>query len=166
MAINQASMFFYPPRCRQRLTPDPEALTDEGKPVQIAHSEPAEGDGDDNPAVSGGEVKEWLKGRGFTIANWGQGGIFERGRVHSMFGVEKEVQINVSEEAGEIVELYCRFTLTHRPPPPLDEWAEFVSSLCARFGLRLAPDGIGPCSAAEFLAAVRANRNYQDFAGG
>ena len=83
-----------------------------------------------------------------------------------MFGIYKEVQVNISEEEGEVVELYCRFTLPRFTSPPLDEWAGFVSSFCARFGLRLAPDGTGPCSASEFLAAVQGVRNYQDFAEG
>lgn len=163
MAINQVSLFFYPSGWRQRLTPDPRLMTSDGETVQIADAvrDPS-GDGH---AVAGGELKDWLSAQGFTVADWGQGGVFERGRVKSIFGHEKEIQIQVGEEAGEVVELYCRFTLPRRAaPPPLAEWAAFVASLCEQFGMRLDPAGAGPCGEAGFIAAVLENRNYQDFA--
>ena len=59
MAINQVSLFFYPPRWQQSLTPDAAALTNEGEPVQIAHSVPSVPSEGDIPAVRGEEVKEW-----------------------------------------------------------------------------------------------------------
>ena len=43
MAVNQVSLFFYPPRWKQRLTPDARAMTDEGKPLQIADAVRVEG---------------------------------------------------------------------------------------------------------------------------
>ena len=163
MGMNQVSMFFYPPRWRQRLTPDPHALTSEGRPVQIADA--VRDQSEEGPAVAGGDLKDWLSGQGFTVANWGQGDVFERGQVKSIFGVEKEIQVNVGEEAGEVVELYCRFTLPCGTPPPLAGWAAFVASLSERFGMRLGSERTEPCSEAQFIAAVLENRNYQDFAG-
>ena len=40
MAVNQVSLFFYPPRWGQRLTPDPAEVTDGNVPVLIADSVP------------------------------------------------------------------------------------------------------------------------------
>lgn len=160
MAVNQVSLFFYPPRWTQRLRAiDPTALTDAGTPVQVASAVRA--DGSDGPAVPVAAVAEWLTGEGFTPVPWERA--FERGRVRSVFGPEREVIVHVNGDATEVAELYCRFTLP-RPHPPLDEWARLVAVLCGRFGLRLAPDGVGPCGEPEFLAAVRGDRNYQQFA--
>jgi hypothetical protein len=162
VAVNQVSLFFYPPRWKQRLTPSPTAWTDEGKPVQIAEAVPV--DGADGPPVPADVLKGWLTERGFIPVEWGRGSVFERGQVFSTFGPEKEIEVSVGEEAGEVTELYCRFTLPRRSPPPVAEWAGFVAALCGRFGLRLEAQGAAPCGEAEFIAAVRDSRNYGEFA--
>ncbi len=160
--MNQVSLFFYPPRWRQRLTPDPTALNHEGKPVLVASSVPV--DSAAGPPLPPEAVKAWLAGRGFTPVAWGRGQFFERGRVRSIFGPEKEVEVSVGERAGEVTDLYGRFTLPRPAPPPLAEWALFAAELCNCFGLRLGGSGVAPCDATEFLAAVRADRNYRHFA--
>ena len=160
MAINQVSLFFYPPRWKQRLTPASGAMTPVGKPVRIADAVPS---GADAPPIPADELQAWLFGRGFTVADWGDGWILQRGQIQSMFGPEKEIQVNVGEAGGELLELYCRFTLPRRRRPPLTEWSRFVTALCQRFQLRL-PDGDGVCGEAEFLSAIRENQNYRDFA--
>jgi hypothetical protein len=81
-----------------------------------------------------------------------------------MFGPEKEIEVCLGVEAGEVAQLYCRFTLPRRTPPQLPGWARFVARMCDRFTLRLGTEGIAPCGEAEFIEAVRAHRNYQEFA--
>jgi hypothetical protein len=160
MAINQVSLFFYPPRWKQRLTPEPGTMTWAGKPVDIADAVPS---GAEAPPIAADAIRGWLLGQGFTVADWGDGWILQRGRIQSMFGLEKEVQVILAEEGGELVEAYCRFTLPRRARPPLTEWSRFVSALCQGFQLRLANDD-EVCGEAEFLSAVRDDRNYRDFA--
>jgi hypothetical protein len=161
VAVNQVSLFFYPPRWQQRLTtPNPAALTDEGKPVQIAGAEQVVGT--DAPTVPTAALKEWLTERGFAQVEWGV--TFQRGQVRSIFGLEKEIEVCVGDGAGEVTDLYIRFTLPRRNPPPLSEWSAFAVELCHRFQLRLGAEGIAPCSEAEFLATVRGHRFYREFA--
>jgi hypothetical protein len=162
VAVNQVSLFFYPPRWKQRLTPDPRARTDEGKPVQLVDAVPVAGAA--APPLSPDTVKEWLAERNFIPVEWGRGSVFERGQVRSIFGPEKEIEVSVGEEAGEVTKLYCRFTLPRHNPPPLAAWAGFAAELCGRFGLRLGAEGVAPCGAAEFLTAVRGHRFYREFA--
>ena len=162
MAVNQVSLFFYPPRWRQRLRPASGMLTDQGTPVQIADAVPVAGA--DGPVVSAVSLKGWLTEYGFAPVEWGQGGTFQRGQVRSMFGLEKEIEVCVGDDSGEATELYCRFTLSRRSPPPLAEWAGFAAELCRRFHLRLGAEGVAPCGEAEFLTAVRGHRSYQEFA--
>lgn len=116
----------------------------------------------DAPAVPTAALKVWLTERGFARVEWGV--TFHRGRVGSIFGPEKEIEASVGEEAWEITDLYVRFTLTRRSPPPLPEWAGFAAELCRRFHFRLGAEGVAPCGAAEFLAAVRGHRSYREFA--
>src|SRR4051794_6546936 len=71
--------------------------------------------------------------------------------------------MNISQEDGELTELYCRFTLPHRSRPALSEWSSLVVALCQRFQLRLAGDA-SICDGDRFVAAVRGNENYRDFA--
>ena len=67
MAVNQVSLFFYPPRWKQRLTPSPWARTDERKPVQIADAQAdrvaagvaARGGPDRQALVGIGEAERW-----------------------------------------------------------------------------------------------------------
>jgi len=164
MAINQVSLFFYPPRWRQRLPPASGLQKWDGTSIQIADA--VRDDSADGRAITRDEMNHWLAGQRFKVADWGYGRVFVRGRVRSMFGVEKEIQVNVTDEAAEVVELYCRFTLPRRKKPPLAEWAAFMASMCERFGLRLDSSRPQPCSKAEFIAAVLEDRNYQDFAAG
>jgi hypothetical protein len=42
MAVNQVSLYFYPPRWTRRRTPFASARTDQGKAVQIANAVPVE----------------------------------------------------------------------------------------------------------------------------
>ena len=65
---------------------------------------------------------------------------------------------------GEVKELYCRFALPRRGPPPVADWASFAVALCGQFGLRLGANGAGPGDEAEFIAAVQSDRNYQEIA--
>lgn len=161
MAVNQVSLFFYPPRWRQRLTtPNPAALTDRGTPVQVAGAEPVTGA--DGPAVTTTAMKAWLADRGFAQVEWGV--TFQRGQVRSIFGPEKEIEVCVGDESGEVTGLYIRFTLPRREHPPLPAWAGFATELCSRFQLRLGAEGIAPCGEAEFLAAVRGHRFFLEFA--
>jgi hypothetical protein len=162
VAVNQVSLFFYPPRWQQRLTPHLTAITDEGKPLHIADAVPVPG-ADTQPLLPA-VVKGWLAEQGFTPVEWGRGSVFQRGQLLSIFGPEKEVEVSVSEEAGEVTELFCRFTLPHRNPPPLSDWAAFAAALCSRFCLRLGDEGVASCGEAEFLDAVRGNRFYGEFA--
>jgi hypothetical protein len=162
VAVNQVSLFFYPPCWGQRLTPSPTARTDQGLPVQVAEAVPLEGA--TGTPVAAEEVKEWLIWRGFTQTEWGRGSTFERGLVWSVFGPEKEIEVNVGEYAGELTELYCRFTLPRHTPPLVAQWSQFVAALCGQFGLRLGAHGDGPCGEVEFTAAVQSSRNYQEFA--
>lgn len=162
MAVNQVSFFFYPPRWQQRLIAHPTALTDQGTPVQIADAVPVADS--DAPPVSVAALVAWLGEQGFAPADWGEGSILQRGQVRSIFGPEKEVEVRVGREAGQVTGLYVRFTLPRRTPPPLLEWARFAVDLCSRFNLRLGAEGVAPCGQAEFLAAVRSHRFYQEFA--
>jgi hypothetical protein len=157
MAVNQVSLFFYPLRWTQRLTPS-RGRTDAGTPVQIADAIPVEGA--TAAPVPVDTVKKWLLEQGFTPVDWRPARIFERGQVRSMFGCEKEIEVSVAEHAGEVVDLYCRFTLPRGNLPPVNAWADFIAALCERFGLRL-PNGATPCTATEFRAAVERDRNYQ-----
>ena len=163
MAINQVSLFFYPPRWAQRLTPEAGCFTSAGQQVQVASAGPS--GADDGPPIRAGDLKAWLVGHGFTEADWGSGWVLERGRIESMFGPEKEIQVNISEDGGELTELYCRFTLPRRSRPPLSDWSSLVVPLCRCFQLRLAGDG-SVCDEGGFVAAVRRDDNYRDFARG
>jgi hypothetical protein len=162
MAVNQVSLFFYPPRWRQRLREIPGTRAVGGAPVRVADAvrEP-EADG---PAVSFEAVVRWLADQGFAPVEWGKGSCFHRGQIRSIFGLEQEIDVDVGEEAGEATDLYCRFTLPKGELPPLHEWARFVAALCERFWLRLGDDGVTPCTEAEFEAAVRRHRNWREFA--
>ena len=163
MAVNQVSLFFYPPRWEQRLTPDRTALPDQGTPLQnMVDAVPVAAS--DAPSVSAAALKAWLAEQGFVPADWGEGSILQRGEVRSVFGTEKEIEVSVGDEAGEATELYARFTLPRRTPPPLPAWAGFVAELCRRFHLRLGAEGIAPCGEAEFQAAVMDHQFYRDFA--
>jgi hypothetical protein len=162
VAVNQVSLFFYPPRWQQRLTHDPTALTDQGMPLQIADAVPVASA--DAAPVWATALKGWLADNGFTPVDWGQGSTLQRGQVRSIFGLEKEVEVSVGDEGGEVTELYVRFTLPRRTPPPLPEWARFAAELCRRFHLQLGAEGVAPCGKAEFLAAVRGHRFYREFA--
>jgi hypothetical protein len=162
MAVNQVSLFFYTPRWQQRLTEAPHGYTDEGKPVQLVDAVriPL----DEGPPVEFDSVRKWLVEQGFSVAGWGKGHIFEQGQVRSIFGTEKEIEISVDEEAGEVTLIYCRFTLPKSTLPRLEEWTHFVTTMCTCFGLRLGTDDTRPCGAEEFQEAVRRHRNWQDFA--
>jgi len=162
VAVNQVSLFFYPPRWKQRLTPDARAMTDEGKTLQIADAVRVEGA--EAWRVLGHEFRDWLTRKGFRAADWGNGSVFERGEVRSIFGPEKEIEIDLGEDAGEIADVYCRFTLPSGPQPDLSTWAAFVGAMCQRFRLRLGAEGVEPCSASEFSVAVRGNRSWREFA--
>jgi hypothetical protein len=109
-------------------------------------------------------VKAWLVERGFKAVDWGEDTVFQRVHLESIFGLEKEIEVSVTAEAGEVTEVYSRFTLPRCNPPPLNDWAEFAMELCNRFRLRLGAEGVVPCSEAEFLAAVRDNCFYRKFA--
>ena len=76
----------------------------------------------------------------------------------------KEIEVTVGGDAGEVTDLYCRFTLPRAIPPPVAEWAGFVVSLCGQFRLRLGDEAVTRCSEADFFAAVWGNRNFRDFA--
>jgi hypothetical protein len=160
MGIEQVSLFLYPPRWQQHATPVPHSLTWENKPVQIVSAMPA--DHVDDAPVPPELLKDWLICSGFTQANWGDGDIFDRGQVRSIFGAQQEIQIHANRHDGEVAELYCRFTLPHPRvgPPPLDEWARFTAALCAEFHLRL-PGHTQTCDEPTFLDLVRADHNYQ-----
>jgi hypothetical protein len=162
MAVNQVSLFFYTPRWQQRLTDASHGLTDEGKPVQLAGA--VRNPLDEGPAVESDSVRKWLVEQGFSVAEWGEGHIFQRGQIRSIFGLEKGIEIHVGDKTGEVADLYCRFTLPKRALPQLEEWTRLVTDLCARFRLRLGADGATPCSEEEFQTAVRRSRNCQDFA--
>jgi hypothetical protein len=162
VAVNQVSLFFYPHRWQQRLTPHATALTDQDQHLQIADAVPVANV--EGPAVSVTAVKAWLVENGFVPAEWGVSCILQRGQVQSIFGREKEIEVCVADEAGEFTDLYIRFTLTRHTLPPLYEWAIFVVELCRRFHLRLGTEGVPRCSEAEFLSAVRADRFYREFA--
>jgi hypothetical protein len=162
MAINQVSLSFFAPRWRQRLTPDPTALTDIGTPVQIVDYVPVE-DAVSVP-VSAEVVVGWLAERGFTPARWGEGRILERGQIQSIFGLEQHIIAHVHEDAGEFSGLYIRFTLSPNVASPMAEWAQLVVALCERFSLRMEPDGTGSCNEAAIVAAMRNDQNYQRFA--
>src|SRR5690349_9323573 len=102
MAVNQVSLFFYPPHWQQRLTTHPTALTDQGTPLQIAGAMPVESA--DAEPVSAAAVKEWLAENGFTEVEWGHGRTLQRGQVRSIFGLEKEVEVCMGDEAEEVTE--------------------------------------------------------------
>lgn len=162
MAVNQVSLFFYPPRWQQLLRSDPTALTNEGKPLQIAHTVPVPNA--IGLPVTKASMKKWLAEHGFTPVDWGEGLTFQRGQVRSYFGLEKEVEVSLGDVTGEVAELYCRFTLQPRIPPALADWAELMAELCRHFDLRLGADGKAPCSASEFVVAVEDHRFYREFA--
>jgi hypothetical protein len=153
VAVNQVSLFLCPPRWR-RLTRHPKAFIADAVPDPAANAPPLP------PAV----VKGWLAEHGFTPVEWGRGHIFERGQLVSIFGPEKEIEVSVGDEAEEVTGLYCRFTLPRRSPPPLTEWAGFGAELCACFRLQLGSEGTASCGEAEFLDALRSDRNYREFA--
>jgi hypothetical protein len=159
MGWNQVSVFFYTPRWQQRLTSDPKALTYTGEPVQIASAVPVGGAA--APPVPVGAVVGSLAERGFTAVGWGEGRVFERGRVRAFGGPMPDIIAHINGEADDVTDLYCRFTLPGRTSPDVAGWAGFVAELCGRFGLRLAPDGVGPCGESEFVAAVRSDHNYR-----
>ena len=161
MAINQVSLFFYAPRWQQRLTPT-DGQTIAGEAMALASAVPIEGA--DDPRLDPDAVRAWFAERGFAAVDWGNGSVFQRGQVRSVFGSEQEIIVHVHDEAGEVAELYCRFTLARKSPPPLSEWAELVTALCWQFGFQLGAEGAAPCSEQEFLAAVFRNENYRRFA--
>jgi hypothetical protein len=160
--VNQVSLWFYAPRWRPRLTPRGKAFAHEGEPVHIVDAVSIPGA--DAPPIQPAVVKGWLAERGFSPVEWGRGSIFQSGQVWSIFGPEKEVEVNVGEEADEVTDVYCRFTFPRRDPPQLSDWAEFAAAWCGRFHLRLGAEGTTPCGEAEFLDVVRGDRNYQEFA--
>src|SRR5262249_9670911 len=151
VAVNQVSLWFYAPRWLPRLTARRKASADEGEAVHIVDAVciPAA----DAPPIQPAVVKGWLGERGFSPVEGGRGSIFQCGQVWSIFGPEKEVEVSVGGEKDEVTEVYCRFTLPRRNPPPLGGWAEFAAALCGRFRLRLGAEGTTPCGEAEFLAA-------------
>jgi len=95
MAVNQISLFFYPPRWQQRLVEAPHRLTDVSRPFQLVDA--VRIPSDEGPAVEFDSVCNWLVARGFTVAEWREGRIFERGQVRSIFGIEKEIKISIGE---------------------------------------------------------------------
>jgi hypothetical protein len=90
-----------------------------GTPVQVAETERVADA--DAPAVPTAAVQAWLAERGFAPVEWGLGLTLQRGHVRSIFGPEKEVEVCLGDEAGEVAELYIRFTLQPRTPPLLAE---------------------------------------------
>jgi hypothetical protein len=163
MGVNQVSLSFYPPLWRPHVTVG--RWNAMGQPiVYVAESVPAEGAA--GSPVRADELRNWLAARGIRPAAWGGGSVFEQGQVRSIFGVEKAVEFSLAEVAGEVTEVYCRFTLPRPGPPPLETWAEFAVSLCGQFGLRLGAEGAALCRESEFLAAVQSCPNYREFAAG
>jgi len=161
MGINQVSLFFFPPKWVQRRTPAPDGFTLSGEPVTLVDAVPSTSG--EQTSVRAEDVKQWLVTNGFANANWGAGWILERGKVDSVFGPEKEIQVVIGDEAGELTELYCRFTLPRRTEPSVSEWTAFVCNLCQSFLLRLGDDD-KICNAERFRSAVRNDHNYQSFA--
>jgi hypothetical protein len=120
-AVNHASLSFYPPCGKQRLTPSPLARTDQGTLVQIVEVVPVTGA--DRSPVPAEVVKRRLIEQGFYPVAWGRGGLFERGQIESIFAPEMEV--SVGEEAGELTDVSCRFTPPRRRLPPVADWVVF-----------------------------------------
>jgi hypothetical protein len=162
MAANQISVSFYPVRWREHRIPDWTGLTEAEKPIQRIESVPVTNS--DGCPLAPGDVKSWLTKQGFIPLEWGEGRVFERGQVHSISGMEKEIEITVCEATEEVTDVYCRFTLSCDRPPSLREWTGLVAELCKQFQLRLEPEGTAPCSAAEFELFVRDSIYYRQFA--
>jgi hypothetical protein len=90
--------------------------------------------------------------------------IWERGQIRSIFGNEKEIEVSIGEEDGEVTDLYCRFTLPKGRLPELDGWTDFAVTFSARFSLRLPAEGTAPCGETAFREAVQHHPNWQDWA--
>jgi hypothetical protein len=91
MAINQVSLYFFPPRWQRRIIEEAVPLggsTDSQELFEVARI----GDSSD-PPVQAADLKAWLLERGFAPAGWGAGSIWEFGQVRSFFGQEKEIEV-------------------------------------------------------------------------
>jgi hypothetical protein len=136
--------------------------TPEGAPVQVVSTAPRKGE--DSSPVEFELLRAWLEEQGFAVVSWGDGKILQRGEVQSALRAEKEIEIHVGDEGGEVTVLYCRFTLSRDALVSLERWAEFVQAMCRRFGLRIGASENAPCGAAEFRVAVQQNLNWRRFA--
>jgi hypothetical protein len=161
MAFNQVSLFFYPPRWQPCLRVVTWETLSKRPPIYIEDSMPSS----DQTSVplAAKSVVNWLKRRGFVAAEWNMSETcFRLGQVSSCFGMEQELEVSFGEESEEVTSFYCRFTLTRDPPPKLAAWADFMSTMCQEFQLRLG-DSRTVCEANDFIEAVKRNHNWQDW---
>jgi hypothetical protein len=162
MGVNQVSLSFYPLRWQEQLATHPKSVTDQGTLVQFAVAVRVEGA--DQPRVPCNDFREWLTQEGFAAVDWGRGSVYYRGEVCSTFGVEKEIDVGFSDEAGELTSVGCRFTLSREAPVALPSWIAFAAGMCQKFCLRLAMSGTTTCSEEELRVAIRRHRFWREFA--
>ncbi len=155
MAVNQVSLFFYPPRWKRYVEPKRSPAQDARVLSAAPSLEP------DALPVEVHEVRAWLEKRGFAASELAD--TFRHGTVESIFGLEKEIEVDIGDERGELAYLYLRFTLARSSPPPIREWADFVDELSRQFRLKLGNEPDATCDARRFIAAVRSHPNYELF---
>jgi hypothetical protein len=136
MGIEQVSLFFYTPRWVQKTTVDCNTRSADGNPLRIV--EPERSEIHAGVPVLFETMKDWLESHGFKPANWGDGTIFDYGKVHSLFGTQQEIRIHINAIDGEVAELCCRFSIPSpgKWSPPLQRWGDFFDAFVRRFPLR------------------------------
>jgi hypothetical protein len=90
VALNQVSLFFYPPRWRQQLTELPGTYGTDGKPARLA--EVVRDPETAGPIASFAAIVGWLEEQGFTPVEWENRRCFHKGQVRSMFGPDTRVR--------------------------------------------------------------------------
>jgi len=105
---------------------DPSALTTQGQPVSILHTE-AESD-HPAPAQNLHSCRTWLEKSGFRVIQGSPAGI----RM-----VRDEVEAFLAAEAETLSEVILTFTLSRQSPDRITEWEMLVAAICPVFSLSL-----------------------------
>ena len=150
MAVNQVSLDLYPPDKKQIITYENSATVIDS--IRILDSESIEID----------PIIDFLEKKQFQSYNYRTNSvILERGKVNSLFGDEKEIQVNLYHEDKKLETIWIRFTLSSDSKKNIVFWNRLLEELCSKFALRVI-DLDDNSWTRNFENLIKKNQNWKD----